>query len=265
MVTEVEGGVAHVRLNRPDKMNGLDMAMFEGIIAAGEALMEDNRVRAVVLSGEGRGFCAGLDFKSFMASGLTQGEGGALLARDLEVSPANVAQRIGWIWREIEVPVIAAIHGVAFGGGLQLALGADLRIVAPDAELSVMEIKWGLIPDMSITKTLLDLVPLDVAKELTWTGRRVTGEEAVRLGLATRVSDDPLATALELARTIAGKSPDAIRRGKYLLDTAGGLDVQAAFELETTLQLELLGSKNQLEAVRANFMKQTPKFKDPEG
>jgi enoyl-CoA hydratase/carnithine racemase len=186
-----------------------------------------------------------------------------LLARG-EKSPANMAQRIAWIWQEVQVPVIAAVHGVAFGGGLQIALGADLRYVAADAQLSVLEIKWGLIPDMSITQTLTRLVPLDIAKELTFTGRMISGTEAVDLGLATKVSQDPLADALETAKLIATKSPHAIRAAKTLLNEATTMSRADALKLETALQVSLLGSSNQMEAVQANMMKRDPAFKDPE-
>lgn len=260
VLVDRDSGVAHVRMNRPDKRNGLDLPMFEGLVAAGKELAGDPCVRAVVLSGEGKAFCAGLDFMAFMASAQTAPK--LLSARD--ESPANLAQRVAWVWREVPVPVIAAIHGVAFGGGLQIALGADLRYVHPEAQLSVMEIKWGLVPDMGASKTLLDLVPLDVAKELTFTGRVVSGAEAVQLGLATRAADDPLAAALETARTIAEKSPHAIRAGKRLLESAPRLGVRESFELETELQLGLLGSPNQMEAVQANFEKRAPRFRDPD-
>src|SRR5262245_1290285 len=253
-------GVADVRLNRPEKLNALDPAMFEGLVETGRALAVDPSVRAVVLSGEGRGFCAGLDFASFLA---LEGGGGSLLARE-ERSPVNAAQRAAWIWTEVPVPVIAAVHGVAYGGGLQIALAADVRLVAPDAQLSVMEIKWGLIPDMTGTQTLRHLVGLDVAKELTFTGRVVSGRDAVTLGLATRVADDPLAAASMLAREIAGKSPDAIRAAKRLLNAtvAGGRD--EGFRMEEQLQRELIGGRNQLEAVKANLEKRAPRFVDPE-
>ena len=254
-----DGAVAHVRLNRPEKRNGLDLPMFEQLIAAGRSLAEDKSVRCVVLSGEGPAFCAGLDFKSIMMADQAATE--KLLERE---GVANMAQRIAWVWQELPVPVIAAVHGSTFGGGLQIALGCDMRYVHPDAQLSVMEIKWGLIPDMSITKTLPPLVGLDVAKELTFTGRRVSGQEALALGLATRVCDDPVGAALETAQLIASKSPEAIRAGKQLFNRAPQLPVRAAFELETELQLPLLRSPNQLEAIRANMMKQTPNFKDPE-
>jgi enoyl-CoA hydratase/carnithine racemase len=250
-------GVADVRLTRPEKLNALDPAMFEGLVETGRALAVDPSVRAVVLSGEGRGFCAGLDFASFMALG---SDGGSRLLRREERSAVNAAQRAAWIWTEVPVPVIAAVHGVAFGGGLQIALAADVRLVAPDAQLSVMEIKWGLIPDMSGTQTLRHLVRLDVAKELTFTGRVVSGREAVELGLATRAVDDPHAAALALARDIAGKSPGAIRAAKRLLNATVVASREDGFRLEEQLQRELIGSPNQLEAVQSNLEKRAPRF-----
>jgi len=260
-------GVADVRLNRADKMNALDPAMFEALVDAGTQIAARRDVRAVVLSGEGRAFCAGLDFTSFaaMAGG---GGGGAKPVRNLfdrsSESPANHAQRAAWVWREVPVPVIAAIHGVAYGGGLQVALGADIRLVAPDAKLSVMEIKWGLVPDMSGTQTLRHLVRLDVAKELTFTGRVVSGTEAVALGLATHVADDPRAAALAMAAEIATKSPSAIRAAKRLLDEAVVTDVASGLALEQSLQSGLLGRPNQVEAVKSNLEKRPARFADPE-
>jgi enoyl-CoA hydratase/carnithine racemase len=168
------------------------------------------------------------------------------------------------VWKELPVPVIAALHGVAYGGGLQIALGADLRFVTPDARLSVMEIKWGLVPDMSGTQLLRHLVRLDVAKELTFTGRVVSGAEAVELGLATHLSDTPREAALALAREIAQKSPSAIRAGKKLLDAAVIAGVEEGLALEQELQTTLLGRPNQVEAVRANLEKREPRFQDPE-
>ena len=264
---EVSDGVADVRLNRPEKYNALSGEMFAAIVSAGERLAEAKEVRAVVLSGNGRGFCAGLDMGSFagMADNAGSGGGGgtgALLARG--EGPENNAQRPAYVWKRLPVPVISAIHGVAYGGGAQIALGADIRIGAPDMKMSIMEIKWGLIPDMSLTQTLRDLVPLDVAKELTLTGRVLNGEEARALGLITRVSDDPHATAMDLAREIAGKSPDAIRAGKRLLETAWHADERTGLELEASLQEALIGSPNQIEAITANFEKRAPAFKDPE-
>jgi len=257
----LQDGIADVRLNRPDKLNGLDLAMFDALVETGKRVAEDRSLRAVVLSGEGRGFCAGLDFMSFMAP--SEGPKRSLFERSAE-SPANLAQRAAFIWAEVPIPVIAAVHGVAFGGGIQIALAADIRIVAPDARLSVMEIKWGLIPDMSGTQTLRRLVPLDVAKELTFTGKIVSGVEAVELGLATRVSEKPHEDAMTLAREIAGKSPDAIRAGKRLLNAAGLVSLAEGLQLEEELQRSLMGSPNQMEAVQTNFEKRAPQFRDPE-
>jgi enoyl-CoA hydratase/carnithine racemase len=256
----IDNHIATVRMSRPEKRNALDADMFDALIRMGKRIIADKSVRAVVLHGEGKAFCAGLDFGSFMGSpDLMQ----KLLSRD-EESPANMAQRVGWIWQEVPVPVIAAIHGFAFGGGLQIALGADMRYSTPDAQFSVMEIKWGLIPDMSITQTLFDLVPHDVVKELTFTGRIVPGTEAKELGLVTKLSEDPLADAMETAKLIATKSPHAIRAGKALLRDAPGMSRADALKLETALQVTLLGSANQMEAVQANMMKRDPDFKDPE-
>ncbi len=257
-----QDGVADVRLNRPEKMNALDAAMFEGIVATARALADDRSLRAVVLSGEGRAFCAGLDFASFMAMAGSERPARNLLDRG--DGPANYAQQAAWVWAELPVPVIAAVHGVAFGGGLQIALGADIRYVSADARLSVMEIKWGLIPDMSGTQTLRRLVRLDVAKELTFTGRIFSGSEAATLGLATRVSDHPLEDALALAREIAGKSPDAVRAAKELLNRAGVVGVEEGLRLEESLQRGLIGTANQVEAVQANLQKRDPRFSDPE-
>ena len=259
----MENGVADVRLNRPDKLNALDQAMFEALVETGRALSTDRALRAVVLSGEGRSFCAGLDFASFMAMAGRENTAGPSLLTRTDDSPANFAQRAAWVWTEIPVPVIAAVHGVAFGGGLQIALAADIRIAAPDAQLSVMEIKWGLIPDMSGTQTLRRLVRLDVAKDLTFTGRVVSGSEAAELGLVTRVADVPRAAALAMARAIAEKSPDAIRAGKRLLDQSVRLSVEDGLHLEERTQLNLIGSANQLEAVQANMQKRAPDFRDP--
>jgi enoyl-CoA hydratase/carnithine racemase len=262
VVVSTEAHVAHVRLNRPDKRNGLDLAMFEALIAAGERVAADPSVRAVVLSGEGKAFCAGLDWMAFLAMGAEAGQ--KLLARDLARSPANMAQRACWVWREAPMPVVAAVHGAAVGGGLQLALAADVRVVAPDAQLSVMEVRYGLIPDMGASRTLLGLVRPDVARELMYTGRTVSGAEAVAIGLATRAAEDPLEDAMRLARAIAEQSPHAVRAAKRLCEMAPDLDTPAALRLETDLQVTLLGSPNQMEAVQAAMGKRPPEFSDPD-
>jgi enoyl-CoA hydratase/carnithine racemase len=254
-------GVATVTMVRADKHNALDQAMFEGLMNAAEQLADDTSVRAVVLHGEGKSFCSGLDIASFMA-----GRGGTdvLLARDGD-RVANFAQRVTYDWSLVPAPVIAAIHGNCFGGGLQIALGADIRIAAPDAKLSIMEIKWGLVPDMGLTQTLPRLIPIDVAKELTFTGRIVSGSEAVELGLVTRTAEDPLSAALALADEIAQKSPDAVRAAKRLYDeTWTSNDTAAALVLESQLQTGLIGKPNQIAAVVAGMSGEQPVFADPE-
>jgi enoyl-CoA hydratase/carnithine racemase len=266
VTVDIQHGVADVRLVRTDKMNALDDAMFSALIEAGERLKAEPGLRAVVLSGEGRAFCAGLDMGSFqqMAAGASRGGGaaGALLTPKRTEGGSNRAQHACMVWREVPVPTIAAVHGVAFGGGFQLALGCDLRFVAADARMAVLEIKWGLVPDMAGMVLMRGLVRDDVARELTWTGRIFSGEEALAMGLATRVCADPRAEALEIAREIAGKSPTAIRAGKRLLNFAAEADQHAVLLEESKEQGALIGSANQVEAVMANLEKRTPAFTD---
>lgn len=264
---EIEAGVADVRLVRSEKMNALDNAMFSALVETGERLKTEPGLRAVVLSGEGRAFCAGLDMGSFQAMASGERHGGAgtagpLLTGERTAGGANRAQHACMVWREIPVPVIAAIHGVAFGGGFQLALGCDLRFVTADARLSVLEIKWGLVPDMAGIALLRRLVRDDVARELTWTGRIVAGQEAVEMGLATRVCADPRGDALVLAREIADKSPHAIRAGKRLLNLMADADQAKILLEESREQTALIGSPNQVEAAMANLEKRAPRFAD---
>ena len=268
----LEDGVADVRLNRADKMNALDNAMFEGLVGAGERLMGEKGVRAVVLSGEGRAFCAGLDMGNFgqMAEGP---RGGSAAERQATGSDeglgarshgvANRAQYACWVWRELPVPVIAAVHGVAFGGGFQVALGADMRYVAPDARMAVMEIKWGLVPDMAGTQLMRHLAREDIVRELTYTGRIFSGEEAFQYGFATRVCTDPYGEAMATAREIAGKSPDAIRAAKRILNQAVLTDPKTGLTQESVEQGRLIGSKNQVEAVLSNMQKRAAAYVDP--
>ncbi|MEC7420299.1 MAG: crotonase/enoyl-CoA hydratase family protein [Pseudomonadota bacterium] len=266
---DINDGVADVRLNRPEKYNALSQSMFKAIIDAGEQLRDDKSLRAVVLSGNGRGFCAGLDMDSFAKMGdsdkaATQGGSETKSLLDTAGRVENFAQRPALVWKYLQVPVIAALHGVAYGGGAQIALGADIRIAAPDLKMSVMEIKWGLVPDMSITQTLRDLLPMDVAKQLAFTGQVLSGNEAQKLGLVTQVAEDPHAQAMGMAREIAGKSPDAIRAAKQLFETAWHADAKTGLELEAELQAGLIGTANQREAIAANFAKRAPEFNDPE-
>ena len=256
---EVCDHVAVVTLTRADKHNALDVAMFEAIIAAADRLAREPGVRAVVLHGDGPSFCSGLDVMSIMSSG----DGVDGLLKPLEGEVPNWFQRAAYDWVRVPVPVIAALHGNCLGGGLQIALGADIRIAAPDTRLSVMEVKWGLIPDMSITRTLPRLVGIDVAKELTYTGRIFTGTEARELGVVTRVSDEPLTAARQLAGEIASKSPDAIRGAKRLYDQSWTGSTHETLALEAKLQLALIGSPNQLAAVSAGVAKQPAEFVDP--
>ena len=255
-------GVADVRLNRADKMNALDSAMFEGILAAQDRLRAEPRLRAVVLHGEGRAFCAGLDISRFKSMG-TEANGRAFTLGDRTHGIANAPQQVAWGWRDLPVPVIAAVHGVAFGGGLQIALGADIRCVTSDVKLSVMEIKWGLVPDMAGIALLRELVRGDVARELTYSGRIINGDEAVRLGLATWAGSDPLAHAREMARNIARRSPDAIRAAKRLLNRSADADAAALLVCESREQERLMGSPNQIEAVRAEMEQRPPEFSAP--
>jgi enoyl-CoA hydratase/carnithine racemase len=256
---EVTDHVAMVTLARPDKHNALDLAMFAGITTAAERVRSEPGVRAVVLHGEGPSFCSGLDLASVMSEGLdglierVRGDGG---------NP-NWAQRPAYEWIRLPVPVIAAIHGNCLGGGLQIALAADVRFATAEARLSVMETKWGLIPDMSITRTLPRLVGIDVAKELTYTARVVSGTEAHELGLVTHITDDPLTAARALATEIAGRSPDAVRAAKRLFDNSWTGSPEQTLALEAELQVGLIGSPNQLEAVRAGMTKSAPDFSDP--
>jgi enoyl-CoA hydratase/carnithine racemase len=256
---EVADHIATVTLTRPDKHNALDLAMFEAIIEAAERLNSEAGVRAVVLHGSGPSFCSGIDVMS-LASGPAGADG---LTDPLRGEVPNWFQRAAYDWIRLPVPVIAAIHGNCLGGGLQIALAADVRFATTDARLSVMEVKWGLVPDMSITRTLPRLVRIDVAKELTYTGRVVSGAEAGEIGLVTHVVDDPLGSAQELATAIAGRSPDAVRGAKRLFDEAWCGTPDETLALEASLQLDLIGSPNQLAAVTAGVSKQPAEFVDP--
>jgi len=255
----IEDHVAEVLLNRPDKHNAVDMQMFDEFAAAGERLSAEPSVRAVVLSGAGDNFCAGIDVNVFSAPG------DAIDAASMAPhggSLANRFQRAAFAWREVPVPVICAIRGVAFGAGAQIALGADLRYAAPDAKLSIMEIRWGLIPDLAISVTASGLVREDRLRELAYTGRVVDAREAREVGLVTAVHDDPLQAARDTARLIAGRSPDAIRAMKKLFNARRDLDAAQSLELEAGLQSRVIGRPNQIEAVRANIEGRDPDFND---
>lgn len=257
-------GVAQVTLDRSDKMNALDTAMFDALLAVGERLRQAAGVRAVVLHGEGKAFCAGLDRGRFaeMANGpAAQSSLGALAPRTH--GDANRFQQVAWQWRTLAVPVVAAVHGVALGGGLQIALGADLRYVTPETRLSVLEIQWGLVPDMAGMALLRELVRGDVARELTFSGRMVLGDEAVQLGLATRVCADPLHEALTFARAVAQRNPEAVRADKRLLNRLQDASAAELLLAESVEQDAVLGRPNQREAVAAALAQRAPVFTDP--
>lgn len=270
-ITRHDNGVVELAMARPDKMNALDPAMFDALIETGERLKADKAARAVVIHGQGKAFCAGLDMQSFarMAGGGAGDAGSGVLGKgaagmdlaDRTHGISNAAQHVAMVWREVPVPVIAAVHGVAFGGGLQVALGADIRLLAPGTRMSVMEIKWGLVPDMAGMVLMRELVRADVVRELTYSGRIVEAEEAVRIGLGTRIAPDPLAEALALAADIAGKSPDAVRAGKRLLNASASLGAAELLLQESIEQKALIGSPNQVEAVQANLHKRAPAFR----
>lgn len=252
-------GIAHVRLIRTDKLNALDPAMFDALLGAGKALFDLPGLRCVILSGEGRAFSAGLDLTSIKS--LLSPDGPSMTERTY--GNANLFQQVAMQWRKMPVPVIAAIHGYCLGGALQIAGGADIRIVAPDARLAVMEMKWGIVPDMGGFALWRGLVREDVLRALTYTNREFSGEEALALGFATQVDDDPLAVAADLALTIAGQSPHAVRSAKSLFNRAVDLGLDEILQVESLEQRKLLGSRNQVEAVRSHLERRLPEFLDP--
>lgn len=252
VTTEIQDGLARVRLARPEKHNGMDFAMLQGVIEACRSLRRDRTVRAAILAGDGPSFCAGLDFKTVLSKPISAAAGYAKLWKPTR----NDFQAWSMAWRELPFPVIAAVHGNCFGAGIQLALGADIRIATPDAKLSVMEAKWGLIPDMGGAALLRELVPLDVAKELCFTGRVLSGTDAHRLGLVTHVDADPLAAAEKLAAEIIARSPDAIAAGKFLLQQAWHDDEAGALSFERHWQRRLMGRANQRIAVNNNLSRE---------
>ena len=258
----IEDGIADVRMNRADKRNALDNAMFTSLAAAGEYLKTLPELRAVVLSGDGASFCAGLDFGSFqaMAQG-SSGQGGSVNAGAMSDGRiTHLAQQVCLVWQEVPVPVIVAVHGHALGGGMQIALGADIRIVHPDTQLSVREVHWGLIPDMTGTLMLSRLVRHDIVKDLVFSARVFSGSEGFELGVVTRLSKTPQADAMDLAQEIAGRSPDAVRGAKKLINLMANDGAAQQFAAEREVIGKLIGGVNQVEAVTSHFEKLPPKF-----
>lgn len=251
----MQDGIADVRLNRPEKLNAVSRAMIEAIAAMLAKLETMPGLRCVVFSGEGRGFCAGIDLTSLASNSI---------AKDLITrthGPANLPQHIVWGWRQLPVPVIAAVHGMAFGAGFQLMLGADIRIAAPEAQLSIMELRWGLVPDMAGMPLLRGLVRDDVARELIYTARKFPAQEGASLGVITRVAENPLAEAMVLAKTIARQSPPAIRAAKRLLNFCD--DPEALLQAEAREQQALAVSPEHAETLAAARENRPPRFADP--
>jgi enoyl-CoA hydratase/carnithine racemase len=255
---EIKDHIAHVTLTRGDKMNALDDAMVKGILGAAEEVAGSD-ARVVVLSGEGKSFCAGLDLMSFMAMGKVDAEAWLM---ERSHHDANEMQEVSMAWRRLEIPVIAALQGAVYGGGLQLALGADIRIAAPDTKLAVMEMKWGIIPDMGGMVLLPKLLRSDVLRQLTYTASPISAEQAETWGLVTSVSDDPLAAAQALASEIAGKGPNAIKAAKRMIEYAeSGASQSEVLLRESAEQVQLIGKPEQMEVISAQMQKRAPVFK----
>ncbi|MEH6587434.1 MAG: crotonase/enoyl-CoA hydratase family protein [Halioglobus sp.] len=263
----ISNHVAHLQLNRPEAHNAIDGPVMNGLLDFARKMMDPGEVRVIVISGKGKSFCAGLDMSSFaeMAGGdlNSEREDVAEAMADLSPAGANRAQQIGWLWQEVPVPVIAAIHGVSLGGGLNLALGADIRLVHPQASLGLVEITWGLLPDMSATQSLRRLTSLDRAKELAMTGRRFSGEQALEYGLATEITTTPIEDALALAEQIVNRNPDAVRAIKQVLNQSALIGVAQGLQQEAAASQGILGSTNQVEAISAKFEGRSPNFSDP--
>ena len=277
----ISDGIADVRLDRAEKRNALDPAMFDAIAKAGKDLVMNREIRAVVLSGNGNSFCAGLDFGSFHSmadSGLansgakksdasTSGDASGDASENAgSLQPGGIthlAQQICWVWQEVPVPVVAAVQGHALGGGMQLALGCDIRVAHAETQFSMREVHWGLIPDMTGTLMLSRLVRDDIAKDLVFSARIISGVEAHQLGVVTRLSEQPLETAMQIAREIAGRSPDAVRGAKALINRLSNNGAAEHFAEERRIIYSLIGKPNQVEAVMSNFEKRSPNFLPP--
>ncbi len=255
LLYEVNDGIAIVTLNRPDKMNALSLELFNALIETGEAIKKDKSVRVVVLTGLGRAFCAGLDMELMM-------EGGSANLAERTHGICNVFQQAAWVWHEVEVPVIAAVHGTCFGGGLQLITGADMRYLHPQTKLSIMEMKWGIIPDMAGSQLWSAYVREDILRELTYTARVFDATEAMDYGFATRLTANPLDDAMATAQNIANKNPHAIRAAKRVISHQRNVDEATGMLEESVEQMKIMGTPNQIEAVMANMQKRAPIFRD---
>ena len=260
VTVEMDGHVAIVRLNRPDKMNALDIKMFDALIETGEKLNADESVRAVVIVGEGKAFCAGLDITMFGMDG--QSVMTEIPLKERTHGVANRWQKAVWVWREMQVPVVAAVHGIVFGGGLQIMLAADIKFAQAETKLSIMEMKWGIFPDMAGPQLMRHNIREDIYRELTYTARIFSGVEAVEYGFATHLSEEPLKDALALAKEIASKNPDAIVKAKKLFNSVPHLTEEEGLLMESVEQDEVIGKPNQLESIFATLQKREGNFKN---
>lgn len=258
VLLDIQQGIATVTLNRPEKYNGLDMAMFDAIAQVARKLKKDRSVRVIILKGAGEAFCSGLDVGKVMKNPVNFVK--LLIKPGRKIS--NLAQDMGYLWRQVPAPVIAVTHGYCFGGGFQIALGADFRFSTPNCEFSIMESKWGLIPDMSLAVTLRELISIDLAKELTMTARRFSGEEAKAMGLVSRVCDDPLAQAQAFAEELAQRSPDAVAASKLLFNRTWSAPDKTALDWETRLQKKVIGRANQRTAIARNTGKPEQEYQE---
>ncbi|MCG8668015.1 MAG: crotonase/enoyl-CoA hydratase family protein [Pseudomonadales bacterium] len=256
LIYEVEEGIAKVAINRPEIMNALNMDLMKALIETGEAIKADKSVRAVVLYGNGKNFCGGLDMSIFAAGEFVQ-----LPERTHGIT--NIYQQVCWVWHEVPVPVIAAVHGSCVGGGLQIICGADMRYIHPDTKMSIMEMKWGLIPDMAGTQLWKNFVREDVIRELTYTARIFTAKEGYDYGFVTKLTESPLEDAMETAKLITTKNPDAIRAAKRMINLQANAGDEEGLMTESVEQQAIIGKPNQMEAVKANFEKRPPQFQDP--
>jgi enoyl-CoA hydratase/carnithine racemase len=255
---EQKGAVAIVTLNRPDKYNAMSLEMFDQLIVTSEKIAKDRTVRAVVLTGEGKVFCSGMDIANFNPdSDLT-----ATSIQKRTHGICNKWQKAIWTWWECPVPVIAAVKGLSYGAGLQLTMAADIKYVHPETRFSILEMKWGLIPDLSGTQLMRGNVREDIFKELTFTNRIFSAEEAVQYGFATHVSGYPMKAAMEIANKIATKNPAAIIKAKTLINSAKYVSAKEGLQAESDLQQEIMMKPDQLEAVYANMQKRSPLFND---
>jgi enoyl-CoA hydratase/carnithine racemase len=253
----VRDGVAQVRLDRPEKLNALTLQILDDLVSTAHSLRRDKSLRAVVLAGEGDAFCAGLDFGSVLRQPVK-------IAASFVPRPwrgTNTFQEACWAWRRLPVPVIAAVHGHCLGGGLQLALAADFRFATPDSRWSVLEGKWGIIPDMSGVRSMAELVGIDVAKKLTMTAEVISGKEARDLGLVTGLDADPLAAADALIRQLSDRSPDQLAAAKRLFNGTWTSSPRRTFARERVEQAWLLAAHNTRIAREAATKRITPEFR----